>query len=177
MCALLALFVTVPLIELTLLLQVGEHLGFFPTLALVIVTGIVGATLARSQGWRVWNDAEREMQGGRLPADALIDGMILLVAGALLVTPGILTDIVGFSCLVPTLRLKLREHLRTRFQAAAEEGRAAFTMHVGGFPVPPNMDGSGDGNPRVRDPRVIDVEARTLGDEPPPPDTSRHSTD
>ncbi len=128
---LLLLFVIVPAIELALLIQVGIHLGTWPTLALIVFTGIVGAYLARMQGLAVLTRAQEQMSRGELPAGSLVDGVMILVAGALLMTPGILTDAVGFSLLVPALRNRIKEVVLTRFRKAVEENRVH--MHVSGM--------------------------------------------
>ena len=98
------LFVVVPLLELALLVQLGQWVGLWPTLGLVFATGIAGASLARSQGLRTAAAFQRELASGRLPSGPLQDGLAVLVGGALLLTPGLLTDVFGFSLLVPASR-------------------------------------------------------------------------
>ena len=94
---LLLLFIFVPLIELAVLIDVGRIIGTFATLTLIVVTGIVGAYLARMEGFRVFFTIRHKMSVGQLPADELIDGLIILIAGVLLLTPGIITDCFGIS--------------------------------------------------------------------------------
>ena len=118
---LLLLFTIVPLIELTLLLQLADWTNWRFSLGLVFVTGIVGATLARYQGLRCMNRVQEELTAGRLPGDPIIDGLMILVAGALLVTPGILTDLVGFALLTPIFRSGMRRYLKHRFEASIRE--------------------------------------------------------
>ncbi|MBI2204534.1 MAG: FxsA family protein, partial [Candidatus Rokubacteria bacterium] len=96
---LVALFIAVPLAELALLIEIGRHVGVVTTIALVIVTGALGAALARHQGLGVLRDMRGQLAAGQVPASSLVDGLIILVAAALLITPGILTDTVGFLCL------------------------------------------------------------------------------
>ncbi len=127
---LLLLFTIIPLIELTLLLQLADWKGWWPTVCLVFATGIVGATLARYQGLRCMNRVQEELSAGRLPGDPMIDGLMILVAGALLVTPGILTDLVGFALLTPIFRAGMRRYLKHRFKAriqavSAQHGAAS----------------------------------------------------
>ena len=105
---LLLLFIVLPAVELVLLIEIGRRLGSVETVALIVLTGIVGAALARSQGLQVLSRIQAEMAGGRLPADPLVDGLILLVAAALLVTPGVLTDAFGLLCLAPGFRRLLK---------------------------------------------------------------------
>jgi len=111
------LFTLVPLVELCLLLVLAKWTGLAFTLALVIVTGVVGAWLARQQGLRCWRRVHEMMAAGQLPGDPLMDGLMILVAGALLVTPGVLTDLVGFALLTPPLRRVVKGWLKRRFQA------------------------------------------------------------
>jgi UPF0716 protein FxsA len=110
--ALLVLFVVVPLVELALLIRVGEWLGMMPTLALVIATGVMGATLARMEGARVLTKMQKDLAVGRMPAPYILDGLMILVAGVLLITPGLITDAVGFALLVPTVRNVVKQWLR-----------------------------------------------------------------
>lgn len=124
MIRLLLLFTVVPALELALLIEVGRRIGTLPTLALIVFTGLLGATLARLQGVAVLRRMSTEMQQGRLPASSIIDGVIILVAAALLVTPGILTDACGFLLLVPLTRRGIRALLRRWIERAVREGRA-----------------------------------------------------
>lgn len=111
------LFVLVPLIELVLLSQLLNRTGLLPTVALVLVTGVVGANLARRQGMTVWKSIHQQMAQGQTPSKEILSGVMILVAGAFLITPGILTDICGFSLLIPQLRMKLGVFLGRWFKA------------------------------------------------------------
>ncbi len=98
------LFIAVPLIEIYLLLEVGGIIGAVPTIGLVVLTAAAGAALVRAQGFSTIRQVRRSMEAGEIPAVAIVEGIFLLVAGALLLTPGFLTDAVGFGCLIPPLR-------------------------------------------------------------------------
>jgi UPF0716 protein FxsA len=98
---------------------------------LILLTGVLGATLARFQGIAVLQGMQRELAEGRLPASSLIDGVIILIAAALLVTPGVLTDAVGFLLLVPVTRTGIRRLLRQRLERAVREGRAHVVINFG----------------------------------------------
>ena len=106
---LLLLFTVVPLLELFILVKLGNLVGVAPTIALVIVTGVLGAWLARVQGLGVVRRLRSELAEGRLPAEAVIDGLLILVAGAVLLTPGLITDTLGFVLLVPPGRAAIRK--------------------------------------------------------------------
>ena len=155
---LLLLFIIVPAVELGLLIQVGVHLGTWPTLALIVFTGIVGAYLARLQGLSVLTRAQDQMNRGELPAGSLADGVMILVAAALLMTPGILTDALGFSLLVPAVRGRIKDALLKRFRKAVEENRV--NVHVSTMGFDPS---SGP---------VVDVQPESFDLDPFPPDDS-----
>ena len=123
---LLTLFVGVPLVELYLLTRVGSQIGFFATLALIFVTGILGANLAKTQGLGVMRRIQADLQAGRIPAAALVDGLIILIAGAVLITPGILTDAFGFLCLVPSFRGLIRDRISQFLQSQMQGGNIQY---------------------------------------------------
>jgi UPF0716 protein FxsA len=106
------LFTVGPLIELTLLFYIGQATHWSVAIALVIFTGIVGAALARWQGVKAIMRVQRRIARGQVPADELFDGVLILVAGIVLVTPGILTDLMGFCLLVPPIRNVVKAMLR-----------------------------------------------------------------
>jgi UPF0716 protein FxsA len=131
---LLLLFILVPIIELVLLIQIGQWIGTVPTIALIILTGALGAMLVRRQGIEVMARMRGELQTGQLPTEAIFDGAIILVAGAFLVTPGILTDTVGFLCLIPSTRRFIKKQIRQRIERAIQSGRIVTGRY--GRPVP-----------------------------------------
>ncbi len=98
------LFIAVPILEIYLLIQVGSHFGAGTTVLLVVVTAVVGAYLVRQQGFATLQRVQRSLHEGKMPAMEMLEAVVLLVAGALLMTPGFCTDALGFSCLVPRLR-------------------------------------------------------------------------
>ena len=122
------LFVIVPLLELALLIEIGQVVGFLPTMALVMFTGVTGAWLARLEGlktlWRLRDDLAR----GQLPGQAIMDGMSILVGGALLLTPGILTDLVGFSLLLPPTRRAIQRRVRENLERRIQDGAIEMTV-------------------------------------------------
>jgi UPF0716 protein FxsA len=129
---LLLLFIVVPAIELILLIKLGGLIGILPTIAVIVVTGALGATLARWQGLGVLRTVQNELARGGLPAGSLVDGVFLLVAAALLMTPGFLTDIVGFSFLIPGLRSVLKRAAWKRLERSVKEGRSGAFVQFGG---------------------------------------------
>ncbi len=126
------LFIGVPLLELFILIQIGQMVGLWPTIGLVVLTGMAGAALARREGLRTLWNLQEELGGGRLPGRAIMEGFAILVGGALLLTPGILTDVVGFSLLLPPTRSLFLEHLKKSLEERLEAGTIRVT-HVAGF--------------------------------------------
>jgi len=100
----LALFILTPLIEIYLFIKVGAQIGAFTTVALCVVTAILGMALLRHQGLSTMRNVQTQMQKGELPATGMIEGMMLFFAGAFLLTPGFFTDTIGFILLIPPLR-------------------------------------------------------------------------
>lgn len=117
---LLLLFIVVPLVELTLLLKLADATTWEFTLGLVILTGVLGTLLARTQGWRTWQQIQQQLAAGQLPGDSILDAMLILVAGALLLTPGMLTDAFGLTLLVPFTRRLYRNWLKRRFRGSIQ---------------------------------------------------------
>lgn len=98
------LFLAVPIIEIYLLIRIGSIIGVFPTILMVIGTAIIGAILLRQQGISTLTRFQNNLASGQLPAIELLEGVFLIVGGALLMTPGFFTDMIGFLCLIPTTR-------------------------------------------------------------------------
>ena len=122
---LLILFIGLPLVELAILVRLGEWMGFWPTITLVVVTGFIGAALAKQQGFRTWARIQSEMAAGRMPTAELLDGLLILIGGVVLLTPGLLTDLFGFSLLVPPVRAAVKAFVQRRFvsQLQNKQGR------------------------------------------------------
>ncbi len=127
--ALIVLFIALPVLELALLFKLHGLVGFVPTVGLVLLTGVAGAMLVRRQGISILFAIQREMAEGRLPAPQMIDGVMILLAGALLVTPGLVTDSVGFALLIPRLRTRIRLWLKRRIEQKIRSGQ--WQVHVG----------------------------------------------
>ncbi|HHY0328068.1 TPA: FxsA family protein [Vibrio cholerae] len=111
---LLFLFIAVPVIEIALFIQVGGVLGVWPTIALVLLTAIVGASLVRSQGLQTLLTVQQRLAQGQLPAQQILEGVMLAVVGVLLLTPGFFTDILGMLVLLPAPRAYFAKQLMSR---------------------------------------------------------------
>jgi UPF0716 protein FxsA len=103
-------------------MQVGSIIGVFPTIFMVVFTAVLGAWMLRRQGFATWQRFQSNLQQGQIPAYEMIEGPILLVGGALLLTPGFFTDILGFACLIPSLRRKIAQYVIENHLLAAQSG-------------------------------------------------------
>ena len=151
---LIVLFIVVPIAELAVLIQVGQAIGVWWTIALLVADAILGSMLARSQGRAVWRRFNEALQAGRAPAREVMDGALVLFGGALLLTPGFLSDILGIVLLLPPTRALVRAILVRRFAA-----RMVASMTAG-----PGVRGPDARQPRGR--QAYDVEG-TAVDSPP----------
>ncbi len=161
------LFVIVPIIELMLLIEMGQRVGLMETLLLVMFTGITGAWMARAEGLRVLYQFQKELASGRLPGQSLLDGISVLIGGAFLLTPGILTDVVGFSLLFPMSRRWIQRRVRARMERQIQDGTIrVVSMDMGGggggFGFGGFGGGPGDGpeQPRADDPAATRLDPR-----------------
>lgn len=114
------IFVALPLLEIAILIKVGQLLGFWPTILLVVVTAIVGAQVLHSQGLSTLHRANESVAAGRPPMEPVMEGVLLLLAGTLLVTPGVLTDLAGLVLLVPAVRRPAARAILQRALTAAD---------------------------------------------------------
>jgi UPF0716 protein FxsA len=153
------LFTALPLIDLYLLLQIGDAIGGLATLALVLVTGALGALLARAEGMRVLRAFQDAVARGVVPRDGVLSGALLMLGGALLITPGVLTDALGLVLLIPFTRRRIAALVAVHIQRAIERG--GIRVVQSGF------DPGAQGRYRGRFDDVIDTEG-----EPVPPDSN-----
>jgi UPF0716 protein FxsA len=119
---LLILFTCIPLLEVYVLIEAGRQIGLFPTILLIVLTGIAGAWLARMQGIEILRRIQTEMAEGRMPGVVLLDGAMILIGGLLLLTPGFCTDLLGFTFLAPFTRGFWRELLSNWAKKNIEQG-------------------------------------------------------
>jgi UPF0716 protein FxsA len=120
---LILLFIIVPFVELFLLIEIGQLVGTWPTIGLVIFTGVAGAYLARHQGLQVLRRLQSDIQTGGAPAEAIFDGVFVLVAALLLMTPGVLTDLMGLLCLFPPTRRLIKRFIWSRLERTLRNGQ------------------------------------------------------
>jgi UPF0716 protein FxsA len=130
---LVLLFTIVPLVELYILIKIGSHVGGLNTILLVVVTAMLGAWLARLQGLRTLQQIQVSLSQGQIPAEELIDGVLILIGGILLVTPGVLTDLFALVLLFPITRTYFKRWLRRRFDRMVASGDVQLHYRGGGF--------------------------------------------
>lgn len=128
------LFITIPIVELALLVWLGSMMGFWPTMGLIVLTGIAGAALARAAGLKVIADIRSEIAAGRMPVNHMLDGLLVLVGGVVLLTPGILSDLFGLALLLPATRSVVRRFVQRKFQKLVDARRIEI-VGLGGRPV------------------------------------------
>ncbi|MDV5172471.1 FxsA family protein [Photobacterium rosenbergii] len=128
---LLFLFIVVPIVEIALFIQVGGFLGLWPTVGLVLVTAVVGASLVRSQGIATLMSVQSRLQKGELPAQQIVEGVMLAVSGVLLLTPGFMTDAMGMAVLLPGPRAWLAKQLMSRVKVHGVSSGAGFSAGFG----------------------------------------------
>lgn len=163
----LACFIVVPLAEIAVLIEIGGWLGLGPTLGLIVLTAVVGAWMLRRQGLAVLGRAQQQMRHGAMPVQEVFEGFCLVIAGALLLTPGFLTDVAGALLLLPPVRAQLYRGVRHRFE---EQIAAADARAWGGRPAG-DPHSSANGPAPANDPAapIIDVEFDEVEGEMPEP--------
>jgi len=145
---LLLLFILVPIVELGIFMALGDTLGLVLTLSIIIITGILGAALTKSQGVKAIANFQNALASGAMPHRELVDGVLILIAGAVLLTPGFLTDTVGFLLLVPPFRAILRSVFADKIKDKVK---------VSNTPLNPEFDPSPEAQATPVERRVIDV--------------------
>jgi UPF0716 protein FxsA len=119
---LLTIFIIIPILELVLLIKLGELIGIFYTILIIFSTGVIGVWLAKNQGFIVLSKFRDSMNSGFLPGDSIVDGILILIGSAVLLTPGLITDFIGFLMLIPYTRILIREFFKKRLKFYLENG-------------------------------------------------------
>lgn len=148
------LFIIIPIIEITLLIQVGQAIGAWYTVGLVVVSAFVGVNMLRYQGLSTLARAQQRANQGEIPGREMVEGIVLAVGGALLVTPGFVTDVIGFCCLIPYTRQVVAKAMISRFTVVAMGSHQSPFMGPDFTPPGDPFDGSSDapdGNEKYSD--------------------------
>lgn len=142
---LFSLFIILPVLEMWVLIEVGSVIGALPTVALVLLTAVIGAALLKQQGLSTLTRAQARLDSGQVPASEILEGLMLAVGGALLLTPGFITDVIGFCCLLPfTRKAMAAQVLRS---GVVQVGGAGFST-MQGHTRPPRGGQPQGGRPR-----------------------------
>jgi len=123
-------FTLVPFIEIYLLIKIGAQVGAFNTILIVILTGLLGASLARLEGLKTMTKVRDSLNRGDLPAEEMLDAMLIFVAGVVLLTPGLITDLAGLALLVPKARYWFKRWLRKKFDEWLEKTNGRGGMSI-----------------------------------------------
>jgi len=123
------LFTITPCIELILLIEIGKRIGASNTILIILGTGIAGAYLAKSQGVRILREISDDLSQGIIPTDSILQGLIVLGAGLLLITPGFMTDVLGLLLLTPVVRRFIVAYLRDYFRRKIDSGEMGIFIH------------------------------------------------
>jgi UPF0716 protein FxsA len=152
------LFTLVPLAELFLLVKLGGLLGVWPTIGLVAITGLLGAALARREGRRALARYQEALAKAQLPEEGIISGLLILVGGVMLITPGVLTDLAGLGLMIPPIRQAVAKQVKKRVQRRIEGGSIQI-MQIGASGFGLSGFGSGFG-PGASEPdgEIVDAE-------------------
>ena len=126
---LLLLFILVPLLELYILIKIGGYLGAFQTVALVVLTALLGVVLVRFEGLKTLQQIRQSLSQGIVPAEEMVDGVLIFVGGILLITPGVLTDLFALVLLVPYTRTIFKRWLRRRFDRMVAAGNVRLQYY------------------------------------------------
>ena len=166
---LFVLFTVLPVIELWLLITIGKNIGALPTVLMVVGMGALGAALARHEGRRVFTGWRRAIQEGRVPEEGILEGAMVLVGGVLLLTPGVVTDIMGILLFIRPTRRFIAALVRKKLESSIADGTIRMqSFGFGGAPTGSRGDATG---------RVVsseDVPTKTGGDDEAPPSTLLH---
>ena len=157
------LFVVMPVVEMWLLITVGTEIGAMATIGLVLLTAVFGAKLLREQGFATLWRGQRKLEEGKLPAQEIVEGIILAVSGALLLTPGFITDVIGFAGLIPPIRALFVSRLISKMVVAPMGGQASGFYYQQGMQSGDIIEGEAADesafNERAIDEKSIDSQA------------------
>lgn len=143
------LFVTVTSLEILVFMQVGNIVGPYAVIAMIFLTGFLGAYLVRMQGLMTMRKISEQLQQGQMPAKEILSGVVLLIVGALLVTPGLITDVTGFLLLIPPIRMQVVGLIQARMERWVMKNAVQVDIHSHG-----PMDPHG----HTQRPHIIDIE-------------------
>lgn len=164
-------FVVVPILELAVIIQVGQVAGVVPTIVALIAVSLIGAALVKREGLRAWHRVGETLRTGRMPAREVVDGALVLAGGALMLTPGFLTDAVGLLLVIPATRALVNRLVRTRVRSIFVPGRASAKSGPRSRPGRGSGPQAGSGSRGGHGDEVVDVDVvgieRNSREQPP----------
>ena len=128
---LILLFTLLPALELAIIIKAGTHIGVFNTLFIIVFTGVIGAYLARLQGFIILNKIQSSLNQGNMPSSELLDGLMILAGGIVLLTPGFITDAIGFFLLIPATRAFIKSWVKKFFEEMIRKGNVSNVTQFG----------------------------------------------
>ena len=165
---LMLLFIIVPMAELAILVAMTRYTSLLTTILMVLGTGALGAALARRQGFHVWQNVQQQLAQGKMPSRELMDGAMIVLAGAFLITPGLLTDTFGFCLLVPKFRRWCGTRLQNWALRQTKQGLRSsawtFQVHSGGFSGFASSETMDQGRSESPTVRVIDPNLKRISE-------------
>ncbi len=132
---LLLLFIGIPIIEIWLLIDIGREIGTFSTILLIVITGITGAYLTKLQGLITIFKIKENLKLGIMPSEELLDGVLIILAGGFLITPGLLTDTAGFLLLFPKTRIHIKTYLKNKFLSSVNSDKIYIKFHDDSYEI------------------------------------------
>ncbi len=162
------LLLIVPIVEIGAFIVIGDQIGLWPTLGMILVTAVIGTMLLRHQGFQIMNRIKQETDSGRMPGRALGDGAMILVAGILLLTPGFVTDAIGFLLFVPLIRSAIWGFIASRITVV---GPGGTTFSADGMQTPYGDPMDGKRPPPPGEGEIIDLDADEFTSGPANPDS------
>lgn len=163
--ALFVIFVVVPFVDLVLLLRIGSFFGFWPTVALTLGMGALGAWLAKREGLRVWRAWRQALAELRPPEQGIIDGVLVIAGGALLAAPGVITDVVGLTFLVPVTRRLVAGLVRRAVDRKIQRGQLHVVTSTSFVP----FDVDAGGSSSARGPDLVETSGEAVDEPEEPP--------
>lgn len=159
---LLLLFTVIPMLELLLLIHVGGIIGLIPTLLLVAGTGVLGVSIAKMQGFLVVNRIKNNLNQGQIPTNNMVQGILILIGGGMLLTPGLITDVLGFSFILPLTRPAIAKLAQKYFKSYIEKNQdsASFQFHYSNYSGKSNQEQE---RKSQSDPDIIDGHGEFTG--------------
>ena len=157
------LLLILPIVEISVFIAIGDRIGIFYTVMMILVTAIIGSILLRIEGFRILGQIQKDIAAGKMPAKELFDGVMILIAGVLLLTPGFVTDSIGFLLFIPTIRTAMRAFVLSRIKFQTKAAGSEFSAGFDGFQAGhPDQSTSNQNGP------VVDLDEESWSREPEP---------